>query len=783
MKEHRHPHPHVDPRQPRHGAAPVVNPPVFVWKGLADAGESRLTIGRDRRFRDVWLDVEGLTDPMFLPPQALPAGRYFWKWSAGGRESQVFAFKITRDAVVSEVPPAGEWLKRLPKGHPRVYIRPEEVDALRESRHGRRASLWKELKTRADELLGESHDIDEPPFLADRWHCFQDYFPVWRRALVESRRFVRGAQTLALAYLASGQAGYARAACRRMASISCWDPMGSSHIAHNDEAHMSVIWDGAKAVDWVWDEFTDEERALVVEQFRRRGEITWEQMHGSSHANSRGAYGVTRFDSHAGREIVFLALLGMVFHEHIPDATRWLEWLRPVLCGIWPIWATDDGSWAEGPSYGLAYVGIMTMFATALKRGVGVDLYRRPFWLNHARWRRWCFPPYAEWMGFGDHSERWRGTWESNANLVARIDRETGVYEMADYVAAFRREAATLDEPDARRQPRLSAQDYLAEPDGEQVPPPRDEGVLRTFPGAGRAAVRSDIDDPTRDVALIFRSSPFGAVSHSHASNNDFVVHVAGKCLLMPSGYYAGYGSAHHMHWVWHTKSHNCITLSDAGQIDRSHDSVGAVEQPFEDERVAYFRGTADASYADRARRCRRHVAWLKRRCCFVMIDEFAAVPGIVSALQWNAHSWDDFAVDDEARSFRVEREGSALIGHFMYHHNAFFSLSEGFDPPPAGARDSRQWLNQHHLRFTPAGLVSARNLGVVLCPAHGGLDAAPVQTERIGNAEVARIGDDLAAVNMGGALNVEGIDSDALGVLRLDGHIYEIRDDGLTMR
>ena len=159
------------------------------------------------------------------------------------------------------------------------------------------------------------------------------------------------------------------------------------------------------------------------------------------------------------------------------------------------------------------------------------------------------------------------------------------------------------------------------------------------------------------------------------------------------------------------------------------------------------------------------------------------AVPGIVSAVQWNAHSWDEFAVDDEARSFRVERAGSALIGHFMYHHNAFFSLSEGFDPPPAAARDDRQWRSQHHLRFTPAGLVSARNLGVVLCPAHGGLDPAPVRTKRIGNAEVARIGDDLAAVNMGGALSVEGIDSDALAVLRLDGHIYEIRDDGLIMR
>ena len=158
----------------------------------------------------------------------------------------------------------------------------------------------------------------------------------------------------------------------------------------------------------------------MIGQFHRRGQITYEHMH------DRGSYGVSRFDSHAGREIVFLALIAFTFYEQIPEARTWLEWLRPVLCGIWPIWAGDDGAWAEGPSYGLAYVRIMTAFATALKRGAGVDLYRRPFWRNHAEWRRWCLPPYAEWIGFGDHTERWASTWRANADLVELIDAETG---------------------------------------------------------------------------------------------------------------------------------------------------------------------------------------------------------------------------------------------------------------------------------------------------------------------------------------------------------------------
>ena len=46
---------------------------------------------------------------------------------------------------------------------------------------------------------------------------------------------------------------------------------------------MSVIWHGSHVCDWVWDLFTSEERAQVIEQFRRRGQITFEHMHDLGH--------------------------------------------------------------------------------------------------------------------------------------------------------------------------------------------------------------------------------------------------------------------------------------------------------------------------------------------------------------------------------------------------------------------------------------------------------------------------------------------------------------------
>jgi hypothetical protein len=421
----------------------------------------------------------------------------------------------------------------------------------------------------------------------------------------------------------------------------------------------------------------------------------------------------------------FLAHIALVFHEHIPQAQRWLEWLRPVLCGIWPIWAGDDGAWAEGPSYGLACVTIMTMFASALKKITGTDLYCRPFWKNHALWRYYCMPSYAEWIGFGDHSQRWAETWRNNADLVELIARQTQTPMLTPYVEALHEQSGFLTTPEERRMPGINAQLYLAPPLKTHFEPNGGPGIFRHFPDTGWAAVRTHLHEPAQDVALIFRSSPYGSISHSHANNNDFILHVGGRCIAMPSGYYgvagSGYGSDHHAHWLWHTKSHNCLTLSDAPQIMRSHDSTGAIVHPFEDHHLVYFCGHADASYRDRAVRCRRHMVFLKSHCVFIMVDEFVAVPGIVSALQWNLHGWDRFTVESTTQKstthrFSVQRGDSQLTGHFLHHDNGFFTQSEDWDPPPAKLPDPVV-PPQYNLRFTPVGSGGALQSGRGVMP------------------------------------------------------------------
>ncbi|MBN1349841.1 DUF4962 domain-containing protein [candidate division KSB1 bacterium] len=775
IDEFRHPHPHLDPRQPRDGAKPRTNPPVFAWKPIENIHKYTLTVAHDSAFNDICLTGDQLEDPCFLPETTFPAGTYFWKWSCDAGESPAFTLEITPDALLLEIPAVDEWFNRLSVKHPRVYVSPDQVGSLRSVWQS--TTEWQYLKQQADSLLAEPHEIREPNFLPDRHRNYEKWFATWYPIMWDSRKFIKGSETLALTYLVSGERKYARAACERMASISQWDPEGSSYLGHNDEAHMSVIWHGPQACDWIWDEFTEAERALVIEQFRRRGQITYE------HTHDRGIYGITRFGSHDGREIVFLAMIALVFHEHIPEAKTWLAWLRPVLCGIWPVWAEDDGAWAEGPSYGLAYVTIMTMFTSALKRAAGIDLYRRPFWRGHAQWRQWILPPYAEWIGFGDHSERWDTGWRNNADLVELIAGETGTPQLLGYVSEFREAVKTCPRAsDERQMPGVVSQKFLLPAMEAGASAAEEQTFLRVFPGAGWAAIRTDFEHPEKDIAFIFRSSPYAAISHSHANNNDFIIHVGGKVMAMPSGYYSGYGSDHHSHWVWHTKSHNCLTLSDASQLMRSYESRGAIENAFEDTQLTYFRGNADASYSTRAKHCRRHVLFLKPHSCIVLIDEFEALPGIVSSIQWNIHSWNRFQLDEAKRRFRVEREGSVLEGTFIFNQNAFFSLSEGWDPPPiTSVKSSDQWLQQYHLRFTISELAHKQNLGVVLCPGHSSLQPAKIATERIDGTEIAHIGDDLVLINQGEGIRYNNVQSDALAVITMGKLRYSIKSEGIS--
>ena len=94
MKDSRHPHPHLDPRQPRDATTSRSNPPVFAWKPRDGQRRFHLQVARNPEFSDLLIDRNDLQDPLHLPERALPPDTYWWRWSADGETSQVFTLTI-----------------------------------------------------------------------------------------------------------------------------------------------------------------------------------------------------------------------------------------------------------------------------------------------------------------------------------------------------------------------------------------------------------------------------------------------------------------------------------------------------------------------------------------------------------------------------------------------------------------------------------------------------------------------------------------------------------------
>ncbi len=137
--------------------------------------------------------------------------------------------------------------------------------------------------------------------------------------------------------------------------------------------------------------------------------------------------------------------------------------------------------------------------------------------------------------------------------------------------------------------------------------------------------------------------------------------------------------------------------------------------------------------------------------------------------------------MDPDEKGFDLRREDSRLHGYFLFHHESFVTRGEGWDPPVTDEKNTGQWHQQYHLRFTPAAMIAERNLGVLLCPVQPGQSLPEVVRERKGEVEMARVGGATLLVNQGAVLDLDGRQSDAAAAIRIGAQIYEIRNDGIT--
>lgn len=655
--------------RPYDGAKLKISPVGLAWLPCLSAANYQVDIFDEGGHR-LYSENVG-KDPVHCPDRILPSGTYTWDVIALDNRGRDIARRGRRSFTISEDAAKLPWidpkelLSRVPRKHPRILYPKSHLGGIRSTLLSSRARSWRACRTAAEKALSKGipdyptyHHIEDP---VTRRLEYQKYFGYFRG-------YVNGAlMDLALAYLMTEEAKYADAAKKILLEIASWptddNDVTSVSAKWGDEAGLSFSKCAHIAYDWLYDALDDNERTLVFNMCRERAWQTYRRLERRNYLTFPG-------ESHNGRLIAYLTDMSLAMAWETPDAETWLTYSLKALLTFYPHWAGINGGWAEGIPYGLWYNTFYIPAFEGLYQLADYNLWQRPFFNQIRYFFFYCTANHGEIRPFGDAAE----------------SGGPGVHRGSGYAELMSFHAHRYNDPYigwwVKQIP-----GYKGDQDGflsllheDELPSkaPTDLPNSAVFKSVGWAGLHSDISDPENDTCLIFKSSPYGSVSHSHADQNAFAIMKGGAALAIPSGYYGpSYGKPHHAQWTRSTKANNCILVNDQGQTMRSAAANGAIIDFRDAPGYSYVEGDATPAYMGKLTKWIRRILFL-RPGLFLLLDEIAAPTR--SQYQWMLHAFEKMDIKDTKVTSR--RRATTLEVHLACTQGLVLSQTDKFDTP-----------------------------------------------------------------------------------------------------
>jgi hypothetical protein len=634
--------------RPRNGEKLSISPPGFCWWRAADRGECRYRLVV-RRNGDIHYTSPLTPDPIHIPDVVFPEGPYTWEVEAVTGKSTVRARCETRSFVIETGAMPQVWtdpvglLQNVPSEHPRLFFLAAQLDEVRKTLATTRAEAFGSLKREADIGLTVA-PIAEPDYdqIADRAEKRLAY-----HACFQATRKVhdQGMRTTALMYLLTGEQKYGQHAKKLILDAAEWDVEGISSIMapFGDEVGLGLLRTGAEVYDWLYDLFSDSERAKVATMVGARADQMIRQL-------ERSDYTYKPEGSHNGRLPGFLLEHAIALAED-PRAKNWAEYALKIIGTNFPHWAGSDGGWAQGVPYGMAYNTRDASVFHAWQVATGHSVWLKPFYQGLPWFFYYCVSPIGEIMPFGDTEHAPVRPSQARTLMLFHGLRlqDARLRKWADQVNQEDNQPAEADPFPG-----------ILLPDDLDAPPTTEALANdRVFRGIGWAALHSDIAHPAEDFMVMFRSSPFGGVSHGHASQNDFAIMKGGRALLCAGGErFPHHGSPFHTEYAQHSISHNCVLVNGQGAINRDGNRGGEIRDFFTRDAFGYVSGEAENAFGDLMTRNRRHLLLIRPSVLVVVDDLETPAP---ATFQWLLHAFEKF--DIQSHTVVSKRKGAALTG------------------------------------------------------------------------------------------------------------------------
>lgn len=706
--------------RPAEGALVELNPPALSWPAVEGATSYTVQLATDASFQNP-ITVEKIPWSVYTHRRPLSPGVWRWRYRPeGGPWSKARSFTISPDAVEFPQPGMEQLRMRIPKSHPRLFVRAEDrgrLRALLAGEEGRR------LMARAEALLA-SQPTPEPTVRASAKDPATNQY--WWSNRVQTVKALQEAEVLSFVWWLTGEAKYREAARRFTLQLAAWDPDGPTNFTINCEAAKPMLHRLARAYDWAYDAFSEEERARIRAVLLRRAMdawMSWEVGQGRGHLNQ--PYG-----SHANRTWHKLAENAIATFGETPEAEKFLDYAVTKFFAAYPVWADDDGGWHEGLAYFAGYMSKAAWWFDIARSALGIDGFRKPFFRHFGDYALYSAPPGSPDMGFGDLS--FRPVSQSWSFMHFFVNETQNPY-WAWWVRAWN----IKHEPD---EPVLGFL-WSARPQAA-AKAPADLYPSKVFRGTGVAVLNTTLMSAADNVQVRFKSSPMGNASHGHDPHNAFTFNAYGAALLVNNVYRDLHGSPFHTGWCWSTRAQNAVLIDGKGQKPHSPDPSGRLVKWEFQEGVDYVAGEAAAAYEGRAKRFLRHVLLVKPDLVLLVDELEAARP---ATFQWMLHGQDRFAIDEGAQRLRLERPAAGVLVDYIADEPFVFRQWTGYEPEPdhryLASINSPGIPPQWHVEASTVRAAPAAYTVTVLRPYRAGARPAPLEVRRSPEEIVLRYG------------------------------------------
>ncbi|MBA4149234.1 MAG: DUF4962 domain-containing protein [Verrucomicrobia bacterium] len=717
--ENRIPRPDEIGYQPLDTVPASFNPPSFAWLHEKSAVNYTLEWSTNEHFHNS-ITVSNLQFNTYTHNSPLPEAEYFWRYQyvTGKGElsnwGQTRRFLVNTSAIKFPLPSKSERRALIPKGHPRLFVRPEELPSLRELAKGREAERFKSIQSAADRILQRTLTPEPDKLGSARDKKNLEMIQYWWPNRTQALQACTEAETLAFVYLITREEKYGTAARDSIVALAKWNPDGPTNFKLNCEAAKPMLHRISRAYDWAHDVLSATDRELVRTAITRRIKDAWE-----SGEVGRGVEHINRpFSSHANRTWHKIGESGIVFLDEIPEAEMWLDYALNKYYACYPVWSDSDGGWHEGGAYLGGYMSKTVWWLQAAQSALNLDPLKKPFFSQIGDFPLYVASPHSPNMGFGD------------------LSYQTTVRGWGGFMDYFTRVASANPKSNAAQwrwwgeqwgtSPQTGVLGFLYAatlPEMAEAQAPTNLPPSKVFHGIGVASLHSTILNSSNDVHFLFKSSPFGSQSHGHNPQNAFQLNAYGDTLLPANNYRDLHGTEFHYKWVHQTVSQNGVLVNGEGQRPHSALSRGKIIDSKLTAEWDYVVGDALEAYEGRLERALRHVVFVKPDIIVIYDDLVASEP---SDFQFMLHGLAEFKVDSSSAELHIQQPNAGATIRYLGSSPVTLRQWDGY--PFDTIR--RTFPNQWHVEASTTKKEKAVRMFTVIAP-HKGTEAPALAVER----------------------------------------------------